>query len=76
MSMLEVARARSAERDLGTQAPTFRAETLRRFANVVRNRQIAALADLIARETGKPLWEAETEVALGHRQGRHLDPRL
>ena len=58
----EVARARSAQTDWARQPPTYRAETLRRFANVVRNRQVA-LADTIARETGKPLWEAETEVA-------------
>lgn len=58
----EVARARAAQRDWALQSPVFRAETLRRYANVVRNRQVA-LADMIARETGKPLWEAETEVA-------------
>ncbi|WP_375391223.1 succinylglutamate-semialdehyde dehydrogenase [uncultured Sphingomonas sp.] len=40
---------------------TFRVETLRRFANVVRQRA-DPFADLIARETGKPLWEARTEV--------------
>ncbi len=40
---------------------TFRVEALRRFANVVRNRA-EPLADCIARETGKPLWEAKTEV--------------
>ncbi|WP_419827311.1 succinylglutamate-semialdehyde dehydrogenase [Sphingomonas sp.] len=38
-----------------------RAETLRRFADIVRSRA-DAFADLIARETGKPLWEAATEV--------------
>ena len=41
---------------------TVRVETLRRFANVVRQRS-DAFADLIARETGKPLWEARSEVA-------------
>lgn len=40
---------------------TYRVETLRRFANVLRTKG-AAFAELIARETGKPLWEAETEV--------------
>ena len=40
---------------------TFRVETLRRFANIVQGKQ-AAFAELIARETGKPLWEAVTEV--------------
>src|SRR6202012_4370664 len=34
---------------------------LRRFANVVRQRA-EPFADTIARETGKPLWEARTEV--------------
>src|SRR3546814_7819211 len=36
-------------------------DLLRRFANVVRQ-QKDKFADLIARETGKPLWEAATEV--------------
>lgn len=40
---------------------TFRTETLRRFADRVRA-EGEKLADLIARETGKPLWEARTEV--------------
>jgi succinylglutamic semialdehyde dehydrogenase len=35
---------------------------VRRFANVVRKRE-AEFAELIAHETGKPLWEAKTEVA-------------
>jgi succinylglutamic semialdehyde dehydrogenase len=38
-----------------------RVETMRRFANTVRTRA-EPFADLIARETGKPLWEARTEV--------------
>lgn len=38
-----------------------RIELVRRFANEVRKDQ-DTLADLIARETGKPLWEAKTEV--------------
>jgi succinylglutamic semialdehyde dehydrogenase len=38
-----------------------RIETMRRIANVVRQRK-DQFADLIARETGKPLWEAMTEV--------------
>ncbi len=41
---------------------TSRIETMRRFANVVRAKE-EALIDLIARETGKPLWDARTEVA-------------
>ena len=40
---------------------TNRIETLRAFANEVR-REDEPLAELIARETGKPLWEARKEV--------------
>ena len=58
----QVAAARAAFPAWAAQAVTYRAETLRRFANVVRARE-AEFADLIARETGKPLWEAKTEVA-------------
>lgn len=60
-SAAEVAAARAAYPAWAAQPVTFRAETLRRFANVVRTRE-AEFADLIARETGKPLWEAKTEV--------------
>ena len=45
----------------GARSLTYRIETLRRFANVVRAKA-EAFADLIARETGKPLWEARSEV--------------
>lgn len=38
-----------------------RIEFMRRFANEVR-KQADPFAELIARETGKPLWEARTEV--------------
>jgi succinylglutamic semialdehyde dehydrogenase len=38
-----------------------RIELCRRFANEVR-KEYDAFAELIARETGKPLWEARTEV--------------
>jgi succinylglutamic semialdehyde dehydrogenase len=38
-----------------------RIELVRRFANEVRKEQ-EAFAELIARETGKPLWESRTEV--------------
>ena len=58
----QVAAARAAFPAWAAQAVTYRAETRRRFANVVRARE-AEFADLIARETGKPLWEAKTEVA-------------
>ncbi len=57
----EVAAARGGWASWAARALTVRIETLRRFANVVRARA-DAFADLIARETGKPLWEARTEV--------------
>lgn len=57
----EIATARAAWAGWASRPLSYRTETLRRFANVVRGRQ-EALADLIARETGKPLWEARTEV--------------
>lgn len=57
----EVAAARAAWADWAARPVTFRIEALRRFANTVRARA-EAFADVIARETGKPLWEARTEV--------------
>src|SRR3546814_8349994 len=57
----EVARARAAWPACAAQPLSYRIETLRRFANVVRGKN-DKLADLIARETGKPIWEALTEV--------------
>ncbi|MBA3729368.1 MAG: aldehyde dehydrogenase family protein, partial [Sphingomonas sp.] len=57
----EVAAARAALPEWAAHSVMFRVETLRRFANVVRSRE-QDFADLIARETGKPLWEARTEV--------------
>lgn len=57
----EVEIARGAWPAWAAQAVTFRAETLRRFADRVKA-EAETLADLIARETGKPLWEARTEV--------------
>ena len=57
----EVAAARAAWAGWAARPFAFRVETLRRFANVVRGK-IEPFADLIARETGKPLWEARTEV--------------
>ena len=56
-----VARARSGWPRWAAQPVAFRIETLRRFVNVVRAHE-EELADLIARETGKPLWDAQTEV--------------
>ncbi|MFL6734605.1 MAG: succinylglutamate-semialdehyde dehydrogenase [Sphingomicrobium sp.] len=58
----EVAAAREAFPAWAAHSFSYRAEALRRFANVVRSRE-ADLAELIARETGKPYWEARTEVA-------------
>lgn len=57
----EVAAARGGWAHWAAQPLAVRVETMRRFANVVRQRA-EAFADLIARETGKPLWEARTEV--------------
>ncbi|QDZ07786.1 succinylglutamate-semialdehyde dehydrogenase [Sphingomonas panacisoli] len=57
----EVAIARASWAEWAAKPVTFRIETLRRYANVVR-KHAEAFADLIARETGKPLWEAKTEV--------------
>ena len=57
----EVAAARAGWIEWAAKPFEFRAETLRRFANNVRA-HADAFADLIARETGKPLWEAKGEV--------------
>jgi succinylglutamic semialdehyde dehydrogenase len=57
----EVATARGAWVDWAAKPFPVRLETMRRFANAVRG-EADAFADLIARETGKPLWEAKTEV--------------
>jgi len=57
----EVARACAAWPRWAAQPIAYRIETLRRFVNVVRANE-EALANLIARETGKPLWDARTEV--------------
>ncbi|MEO5775089.1 MAG: succinylglutamate-semialdehyde dehydrogenase [Sphingomicrobium sp.] len=58
----EVAAARKAFPAWAAHSFSYRAEALRRFANAVRARQ-QDFAELIARETGKPYWEARTEVA-------------
>ncbi|MFM9828497.1 MAG: succinylglutamate-semialdehyde dehydrogenase [Sphingomonas sp.] len=57
----EVAAARASWAAWAALPFTVRLETLRRFGNVVRAKS-DAFADLIAREAGKPLWEAKTEV--------------
>ncbi len=59
---VEVAAARAAWPQWAAHSIAYRIEALRRFANEVRSRE-PDFADLIARETGKPLWEARTEVA-------------
>jgi succinylglutamic semialdehyde dehydrogenase len=56
-----VARARRAWPTWASQPLSTRIELMRRFANEVR-KEAEKLADTIARETGKPLWEARTEV--------------
>ena len=56
-----VARARKAWHGWAAHPLAYRIEALRRFANEVRKAN-DAFAELIARETGKPLWEARTEV--------------
>ena len=58
----EVATARAAWPEWAAHSNAFRIETIRRFANVVRKNE-AEFAELIANETGKPLWETKTEVA-------------
>ena len=56
-----VDRARRAWPAWAAQPLANRMELVRRFANEVR-KESENLATLIARETGKPLWEARTEV--------------
>lgn len=57
-----VDRARAAWPEWAAKPLANRIELLRRFANEVRKRE-EAFAERIARETGKPLWEAKTEVS-------------
>ncbi len=56
-----VERAREAMHSWARQPLGRRIELMRRFANTVR-KHAEPFAELIARETGKPLWEARTEV--------------
>src|SRR5690348_3170460 len=58
----EVAIARAGWPAWAAHSHSYRIEAVRRFANVVRTKE-AEFAELIARETGKPFWEAKTEVA-------------
>jgi succinylglutamic semialdehyde dehydrogenase len=60
-SAAEVAAARAAWPAWAAHSVAFRVEAVRRFANVVRARE-AEFAELISKETGKPFWEARTEV--------------
>jgi succinylglutamic semialdehyde dehydrogenase len=56
-----VGRARRAWPAWAAQPLSTRMELVRRFANEVR-KDADKLATMIARETGKPMWEARTEV--------------
>ncbi len=58
---VEVAAAHAAWPDWASRPLAVRIETMRRFVNVVRSKA-EALADVISRETGKPLWDARSEV--------------
>ena len=58
----EVAAARAAWPAWAAHSNAYRIEAVRRFANVVRKSE-NEFAELIARETGKPLWESRTEVS-------------
>jgi succinylglutamic semialdehyde dehydrogenase len=58
----EVAAARAAWPAWAAHSHAYRIEAVRRFANVVRKKEVE-FAELIAHETGKPFWEARTEVA-------------
>src|SRR3546814_192645 len=57
----EIAAARAAWPGWAAKPFSYRTETLRRFVDRVKA-EAEDFADLIARETGKPLWEARTEV--------------
>jgi succinylglutamic semialdehyde dehydrogenase len=61
-AVAEVAAARAAFPGWAARSTAYRFEALRRFANVVRKKD-KEFATLIARETGKPFWETQTEVA-------------
>ena len=58
----EVAAARAAFADWAGHSISYRTEAVRRFANVVKKRE-KEFATLVSRETGKPFWETQTEVA-------------
>ena len=56
-----IERAQAAKAGWANESPARRMEFMRRFANQVL-KHAEPFAELIARETGKPLWEARTEV--------------
>ncbi len=56
-----VGRARRAWAGWAAQPVATRMELIRRFANEIR-KEADSLAELIAREVGKPLWDARGEV--------------
>jgi succinylglutamic semialdehyde dehydrogenase len=56
----EVELAQAAWPEWASRPLAVRVEAMRRFANIVRSK-MDPLSDLIARETGKPLWEARNE---------------
>src|SRR3954470_7767957 len=56
----EIAAARVAWPAWAAHSHAYRIEAVRRFANVVRTKEIE-FAELISHETGKPFWEARTE---------------
>jgi succinylglutamic semialdehyde dehydrogenase len=58
---VEVAAAKGAAYAWASLPLVNRIETMRRFANNVRGHE-TKFADLIARETGRPLWDAKAEV--------------
>jgi succinylglutamic semialdehyde dehydrogenase len=57
----EVAAARAAWPAWAAHSVAYRIEAVRRFANVVRAKE-DEFAEMISNETGKPFWEARTEV--------------
>lgn len=57
----QVALAREAFPTWVSRSLSTRIELVRRYANEIRKRE-DEMAELIAREAGKPLWEAKTEV--------------
>ena len=59
----QVARAEAGWAHWAALPVTSRIEAMRRFANGVRAVE-DRFADLIARETGRPIWEARQEVAM------------